>query len=69
MAAHTPTDLLNVLEFQHALIDGGVRHIVALGILKHQSEVGVELINTLILVVLHLVPVCGELRALTFGKG
>ena len=51
------TDLLNVLEFECTLVDGRVRNIVAFGILEHQRQIRVDMLNTLILIVLHLVPV------------
>lgn len=51
------TDLLNVLEFESTLVDGGVRNIVAFGILKHLHQIRVDMLHTLIFVVLHLVPV------------
>lgn len=51
------TDLLNVLELQRTLIDGGVRNIVTLGIFKHQCQIRINVLNTLIFIVLHLVPV------------
>lgn len=49
--------LLNVLEFECSLVDGGVRNIVTFGIVKHQGQVRVHLLNTLIFIVLHLAPV------------
>lgn len=51
------TDLLNVLEFERTLVDGGVRNIVAFGIFKHQCQIRVNMLNTFIFIVLHLVPV------------
>lgn len=62
-AAH----LLDVLKFECSLVDGRVRNIIAFGVLEQQSQIGVDVLNTLVLVVLHLVPV-GNLSALTFGK-
>lgn len=50
------TDLLDVLKLEHPLIDGRVRNIVAFGILKHQRQIWVNVLNALILIVLHLVP-------------
>lgn len=51
------THLLNVLELQRPLVDGGVRNVVALGVLQHQRQVGVDELDRLVLVVLHPVPV------------
>lgn len=51
------TYLLNVLQFECALVDGGVRNIVTFGILKHQGQIRVHMLNTLIFIALHLVPV------------
>lgn len=43
-------------------------HVVPLGVLKHQREVGVYVLHALVLAVLHLVP-GGQEGALMFGKG
>lgn len=51
------THLLNVLELQRPLVDGGVRNVVALGVLQQQRQVGVDVLDRLVLVVLHPVPV------------
>lgn len=50
------THLLNVLELQRPLVDGGVRNVVALGVLQHQRQVRVHVLNGLVLIVLHPVP-------------
>lgn len=54
---YSGTDLLNVLEFECAFVDGRVRDIVAFGILKHQRQIRVNVLDALIFIVLHLVPV------------
>lgn len=46
-----------MLELEGSLVDGGVRNIVTFGILEHERHVRVNVLNTLILIVLHLVPV------------
>lgn len=33
------TDLLDVLEFERALVDGRVGNIVALGVLEHERQI------------------------------
>lgn len=45
-----------MLKLERTFVDGGVGNVVALGILKHQHQIGVNMLNTLVFIVLHLVP-------------
>lgn len=62
------THLLNVLEPQRPLVDAGVGDVVALGVLQHQRQVRVDVLDRLVLVVLHPVPV-GELTGTHIWEG
>lgn len=46
-----------MLKFECALVDGGVRNIIALSVLKHECQIRVNMFDTVILVAFHLVSV------------